>query len=55
MDFLAFAGGRAVVAKILVDEIEVLVSHENHIAAESFPHFDQVQSAAGLDAPHAAE
>ena len=53
--FLVFAGVGAVLAEEVIDEVEILVSHENHIAAEAFSYFDQVSPAAGYDTPHTAE
>ena len=44
----------AVVAKVLIDEVEVLVGYENHVAVEALPHLDEVLSAGRNDASHTA-
>ena len=44
----------AVVAKVLIDEVEVLVGHENHVAVETLPHLDEVLSAGRDDASYTA-
>ena len=50
-----FSGFRTVPAEEFIDEVEVLVSHENAVAAQQSVHLDEVHTATRNEATHTVE